>query len=40
VVEDEIIVARTISKQLHQLGYIVKGTAYSGKAAISKALET
>lgn len=40
VVEDEIIVARTISNQLHQLGYIVTGTASSGTAAISKALET
>ncbi|MBD2566951.1 hybrid sensor histidine kinase/response regulator [Anabaena lutea] len=40
VVEDEIIVARTIASQLHQLGYIVTGTASSGKAAIAKALET
>ncbi|MBK1990209.1 response regulator [Sphaerospermopsis aphanizomenoides BCCUSP55] len=40
VVEDEIIVARTISSQLHQLGYIITGTASSGKAALAKALET
>lgn len=40
VVEDEIIVARTIASQLHQLGYTVTGTASSGKAAIGKALET
>ncbi|MEA5574940.1 ATP-binding protein [Anabaena sp. UHCC 0451] len=40
VVEDEIIVARTIASQLHQLGYIVTGTASSGKNAIVKALET
>lgn len=40
VVEDEIIVARTISSQLHQLGYMVTGTASSGKVAIAKASET
>lgn len=40
VVEDEVIVARTIANQLNQLGYIVTGTASSGKAAIAKALET
>ncbi|AUT01899.1 hybrid sensor histidine kinase/response regulator [Nostoc sp. CENA543] len=40
VVEDEVIVARTITSQLSQLGYIVTGTASSGKVAIAKALET
>lgn len=40
VVEDEVIVARTIASQLIQLGYTVVGTASSGKAAIAKALET
>ncbi|MBN4006874.1 ATP-binding protein [Nostoc sp. LPT] len=40
VVEDEVIVARTIASQLSQLGYIVTGTASSGKVAIAKALET
>jgi PAS domain S-box-containing protein len=40
VVEDEIIVARTIASQLNQLGYIVTGTASSGKAAITKAIDT
>jgi PAS domain S-box-containing protein len=40
VVEDEVIVARTIASQLNQLGYIVIGTASSGKAAIAKAIET
>jgi PAS domain S-box-containing protein len=40
VVEDEVIVARTIASQLNQLGYIVTGTASSGKAAIAKASET
>jgi CheY-like chemotaxis protein len=39
VVEDEIIVARTIANQLNQLGYTVIGTASSGQAAITKALE-
>jgi PAS domain S-box-containing protein len=40
VVEDEVIVARTIASQLTQLGYRVIGTASSGKVAIAKALET
>ncbi|MEH2193903.1 MAG: ATP-binding protein [Nostoc sp.] len=40
VVEDEVIVARSIASQLSQLGYIVTGTASSGKVAIAKALET
>lgn len=40
VVEDEVIVARAISSQLSQLGYVVTGTASSGKVAIAKALET
>ncbi|MEH2181565.1 hybrid sensor histidine kinase/response regulator [Nostoc sp.] len=40
VVEDEVIVARTIASQLSQLGYIVTGTASSGKIAIAKASET
>ncbi|MFN6567079.1 ATP-binding protein [Dendronalium sp. ChiSLP03b] len=40
VVEDEVIVARTIASQLNQLGYIVTGTASSGKVAITKASET
>ncbi|MCG6138391.1 MAG: ATP-binding protein [Nostoc sp. LLA-1] len=40
VVEDEVIVARTIASQLNQLGYMVTGTASSGKVAISKAWET
>ncbi|MDZ8188066.1 MAG: ATP-binding protein [Nostoc sp. ChiSLP02] len=40
VVEDEVIVARTIARELSQLGYIVTGTASSGKAAIAKASET
>ncbi|MEA5601481.1 ATP-binding protein [Nostoc sp. UHCC 0252] len=40
IVEDEVIVARTIASQLSQLGYIVTGTASSGKVAITKALET
>ncbi|HIK05102.1 MAG TPA: response regulator [Trichormus sp. M33_DOE_039] len=39
VVEDEVIVARTITSQLGQLGYDVIGTASSGKVAIAKALE-
>ncbi|MEA5564130.1 ATP-binding protein [Anabaena sp. UHCC 0399] len=39
VVEDEVIVARTIASQLTQLGYTVIGTASSGKVAIAKALE-
>jgi hypothetical protein len=40
VVEDEIIVARTIASQLTQLGYTVVGTASSGAAAIDKALSS
>ncbi|BAY27886.1 multi-sensor signal transduction histidine kinase [Calothrix sp. NIES-2100] len=40
VVEDEVIVARTIASQLNQLGYVVTGIASSGKVAIAKALET
>ncbi|PZV07454.1 MAG: hybrid sensor histidine kinase/response regulator [Leptolyngbya sp.] len=40
VVEDEIIVARTITNQLTQLGYTVVGTASSGAAAIAKAAST
>jgi PAS domain S-box-containing protein len=40
VVEDEVIVARTIASQLNQLGYMVTGTASSGKVAIAKASTT
>ncbi|MEA5583685.1 ATP-binding protein [Nodularia harveyana UHCC-0300] len=40
VVEDEVIVARTIANQLSQLGYMVTGKASSGAVAIAKALET
>ncbi|HLO87522.1 MAG TPA: ATP-binding protein [Nostocaceae cyanobacterium] len=40
IVEDEVIVARTIASQLNQLGYIVTGTASSGQVAITKASET
>jgi len=40
VVEDEVIVARTIANQLTQLGYTVVGTASSGVAAIAKANST
>lgn len=40
VVEDEVIVARTIASQLNQLGYMVTGTASSGKVAIAKASAT
>ncbi|MBE9210247.1 response regulator [Nostoc sp. LEGE 06077] len=40
VVEDEVIVARTIANQLNQLGYTVIGTASSGQIAIAKALES
>lgn len=40
VVEDEIIVARTIANQLTQLGYTVVGTASSGEMAIEKANHT
>lgn len=39
VVEDEVIVARTIASQLKQLGYIVTGTASSGQVAINKVSE-
>lgn len=39
VVEDEVIVARTIASQLNQLGYTVIGTASSGRVAIAKALD-
>jgi len=40
VVEDEVIVAKTIAGQLKQLGYTVVDTASSGTAAISKAAVT
>lgn len=40
VVEDEVIVARTIASQLTQLGYTVVDTASSGAAAIAKANRT
>jgi PAS domain S-box-containing protein len=40
VVEDEIIVARTIASQLNQLGYIVTGKASSGQTAINQASAT
>lgn len=40
VVEDEVIVARTIASQLNQLGYTVVGTASYGKDAIAKASAT
>ena len=40
VVEDEVIVARTITNQLNQLGYTVIGRASSGEVAIAKALES
>lgn len=40
VVEDEVIVAKTIAGQLQQLGYSVADTASSGIAAIAKAAET
>lgn len=40
VVEDEVIVARTIANQLKQLGYTVTGTSSSGAAAIAKVAET
>ena len=40
IVEDEVIVAKTIASQLNQLGYIVAGKVSSGKAAISQASET
>jgi len=37
VVEDEVIVAKTIASQLRQLGYTVADTASSGALAIAKA---
>jgi PAS domain S-box-containing protein len=40
VVEDEVIVARTIAAQLNQLGYSVSGMVSSGSAAIAKVAET
>ncbi|MTJ55053.1 response regulator [Anabaena sp. UHCC 0253] len=40
VVEDEVILARTIASQLNQLGYIVTAKASSGQSAINQALET
>jgi PAS domain S-box-containing protein len=40
VVEDEIVVARTIANQLTQLGYTVVGIASSGTAAVEKANST
>lgn len=40
VVEDEVIVAKTIAGQLKQLGYTVADTASSGAAAIAKVAET
>ncbi|MEX0270002.1 ATP-binding protein [Leptolyngbyaceae cyanobacterium UHCC 1019] len=40
VVEDEVIVAKTIVSQLKQLGYIVTDTASSGAMAIAKVIET
>jgi len=40
VVEDEVIVAKTIAGQLKQLGYAVADTASSGAAAIAKAAAT
>jgi CheY-like chemotaxis protein len=40
VVEDEVIVARTIASQLTQLGYTVVGTASSGTTAIAKASQS
>jgi len=39
VVEDEVIVARTIANQLTQLGYTVVDMAASGPAAIAKATD-
>lgn len=39
VVEDEVIVARTIANQLTQLGYTVVDLAASGAAAIAKATD-
>lgn len=40
IVEDEVIVARTIANQLKQLGYTVVATAASGARAIDQALAT
>ncbi len=40
VVEDEVIVAKTIASQLQQLGYAVADTASSGAVAIAKVAET
>ncbi len=40
VVEDEVIVSKTITSQLKQLGYIVTATASSGEMAIAKVIET
>ncbi|NEO35916.1 MAG: response regulator [Moorea sp. SIOASIH] len=40
VVEDEVIVAKTIASQLKQLGYMVSATASSGSQAITKAAQT
>ncbi|HBB35166.1 MAG TPA: hybrid sensor histidine kinase/response regulator [Cyanobacteria bacterium UBA8803] len=40
VVEDELIVARTIATQLQQLGYTVTATASTAAKAITKAVET
>ncbi|MCS6815044.1 MAG: ATP-binding protein [Cyanobacteria bacterium] len=40
VVEDEAIVAKAITSQLRQLGYVVADTASSGVAAIAKFAET
>lgn len=40
IVEDEVIVAKTIASQLKQLGYVVVDTASSGATAIAKTVET
>lgn len=40
VVEDEVIVARTIAKQLKKLGYTVAAQAFSASQALAKAAET
>ncbi|PZV14953.1 MAG: hybrid sensor histidine kinase/response regulator [Leptolyngbya sp.] len=40
VVEDEVIVSKTITSQLNQLGYVVTATASSGDMAIAKVIET
>ena len=39
LVEDEIILARSLSRKLKQLGYQVIGTATSGEDAIEKIIE-